>query len=86
MTQALYAHMNNKRKKKTPQPSWTGPHLVILATPKPVKDTGITPWTHHSHIKMAATPSDPNDWQAVDDPTNPLKLRCQRTSQQHTIT
>jgi hypothetical protein len=73
------------RKKEPFQPSWTGPHLVILATPTVVKVTGITPWVHHSGIKKAAAPADPNEWQAVRDPTNPLKLRFQRTSQQHTI-
>jgi hypothetical protein len=60
-------------------------HLVILATPKAVKVTGITSWIHHSQIKKAAAPTEPNDWQTIHDPTNPLKLRLQRTSQQHTI-
>jgi hypothetical protein len=46
-----------------------------------VKVTGITPWIHHSWIKKAAASTDPNDWQAVHDPTNPLKLRFQRMSQ-----
>jgi hypothetical protein len=65
-------------KKEPPQPSWTGPHLVILATPMTVKVTGTTPWIHHSQIKKAAAPTDPNDWQAVRDSTNLLRLRFQR--------
>jgi hypothetical protein len=73
-------------KKEPLQPSWTGPHLVILATPMAVKVGGITPWIHHSQIKKAAALTDPNDWQAVHDLTNLLKLRFQRTSQQHAIT
>jgi hypothetical protein len=49
-----------------------------------VKVAGITPWIHHSWIKKAAAPTDYNNWQAVCDPTNFLKLRFQRMSQQHT--
>jgi hypothetical protein len=49
-----------------------------LATPKAVKIAGITPWIHHSQIKKAAAPVDPNDWQAIHDATNLLKLRFQR--------
>jgi hypothetical protein len=71
-------------KKEPLQPSWTGPHLVILATPTAVKVTGLTSWIHHSQIKKAATPVDPNNWQAVQDSTNPLRLRLQRTSQRST--
>jgi hypothetical protein len=56
-----------------------------LATPKAVKVAGITPWIHHSQIKKAASPADPNDWQAIHDPTNLLKFRFQRTSQQQVI-
>jgi hypothetical protein len=41
-------------KKEPLQPSWTGPHLVILATPTAVKVTGFTSWIHHSRIKKAA--------------------------------
>jgi hypothetical protein len=73
------------RKKESLQPSCMGPHLVILATPTAVKVTGVTPWIHHSGMKKAAAPADPNDWQALCDPTNLLKLRFQRTSQQHAI-
>jgi hypothetical protein len=51
-----------------------------------VKVAGITPWIHHSWIKKAAAPTDYNNWQAVCDPTNFLKLRFQRMSQQHTVT
>jgi hypothetical protein len=50
-----------------------GLHLEILAASKAVKVTDITPWIHHSQIKKAAAPIDPNDWQAVCDPANPLK-------------
>jgi hypothetical protein len=67
-------------KKEPIQPSWTGPHLVILATPMAVNTIGITPWILHSQIKKAAAPTDPNNWQTICDPTNPLKLRFQRTS------
>jgi hypothetical protein len=73
-------------KKKPLQLSWMGPHLVMLATPTAVKVAGTTPWIHHSWIKKAAAPTEPNDWQAVCDPTNTLKLRFQRMSQQHAIT
>jgi hypothetical protein len=72
-------------KKEPFQPSWTGPHLEILATPVAVKVAGITSWIHHSHIKKIAAPTDPNNWQAVCDPTSLLKLRFQRTSQDYTI-
>jgi hypothetical protein len=51
-----------------------------------VKVAGITPRTHHSQIKKAAAPTDPNDWQVLHDLANPLKLRFQRTSQQPAIT
>jgi hypothetical protein len=62
------------------------PHLVILATPIAVKVAGITPWIHRSWMKKAAVPADSNIWQAIHDPTNLLKLRFQRMSQQHAIT
>jgi hypothetical protein len=52
-------------KKEPFQLSWTGPHLVILATPTAVKVAGIIPWIHHSQIKKAATPVDPINCQAV---------------------
>jgi hypothetical protein len=55
-----------------------GTHLVILATPMAVKVSDITPWIHHSWTKKAAALADPNDWQAIRDPTNLLKLRFQR--------
>jgi hypothetical protein len=45
-----------------------------------VNTIGITPWILHSQIKKAAAPTDPNNWQTICDPTNPLKLRFQRTS------
>jgi hypothetical protein len=50
-------------KKEPLQPSWTGPHLIILVTPTAVKVAGITPWIYHSWKKKAAAPMDPNDWQ-----------------------
>jgi hypothetical protein len=34
-------------KKEPLQPSWMGPHLVILATPVTVKVAGVAPWIHH---------------------------------------
>ena len=40
------------------QPVWTGPHLVILATPTVDKVTGIIPWIHHTRVKEAATSCD----------------------------
>jgi hypothetical protein len=49
-------------KKEPLHPGWTGPHLVILVTPMAVKVAGITPWIHHSEIKKAAAPAEPNDW------------------------
>jgi hypothetical protein len=73
-------------KKEPLQSSWMGPHLVILATPMSVKVTGVTPWIHHSQIKKTAILEEPNDWQAVSDSTNPLRLRFWRTSQQHAVT
>jgi hypothetical protein len=49
-------------KKKPLQPNWTGPHIVILATPTAVEIAGITPWIQHSQIKKAATHEDhPNN-------------------------
>jgi hypothetical protein len=51
-------------KKEPLQPSWTGPHLILLATPITVKVSGITPWTHHSQIKKASASKDLNNWQA----------------------
>jgi hypothetical protein len=60
-------------KKEPLQPSWMGPHLLILATPTAVKIAGVIPWIHHSHRKKAAALAGPNDWQATCDPTNPLK-------------
>jgi hypothetical protein len=48
-------------KKEPLQPSWTGAHLVILATPTAVRVAGITPWIHHSWIKKTVAPVDPNN-------------------------
>jgi hypothetical protein len=50
-----------KRLEKGAIPTKLGPHLLILATPTAVKVTDITPWIHHSRIKKAATPADPNE-------------------------
>jgi hypothetical protein len=67
------------------QPSRTSSYLVILATPTAVKVAGFTSWIHHSRIKKVATPVDPNDWQAVRDSTNALRLKLHRTSQWSTM-
>jgi hypothetical protein len=75
--------MYERLEKKPLQPSRIGPHLVIVANPMYVKVTGINPWIHHSQMKKAAAPTDLNNWQSVHDPTNPLRLRFQRMSQQH---
>jgi hypothetical protein len=68
-------------KKELLHPSWMSPHLSTV-----VKVAGITPWIHCSWIRKAATPTEPNDCQAVHDSTNPLRIRFQRRSQQDTIT
>jgi hypothetical protein len=41
-------------KREPLQPSWTGAHLIILATLMAVKVAGITPWIYHSQIKKTA--------------------------------
>jgi hypothetical protein len=43
-------------KKEPLQPSWTSPHLVILAAPMAVKVASISPWIHHSRIKRQQPP------------------------------
>ena len=60
------------------QPVWTGPHMVILATPTAVKVTGVTPWIHHTSVKKAAASCDEDTWKAVRDPKDLLKVRFQR--------
>ena len=55
-------------KKKPLQPVWTGPHVVVLATPTAVKVIGIIPWIHHTRVKKAATSCDEDTWKAVKTP------------------
>ena len=70
-----------RKKKKTPlQPVWSGPHMVVLATPTAVNVIGIIPWTHHTRVKKAAASCDGDSWKAVRDPKNLLKVWFQRPS------
>ena len=48
------------------------------ATPIAVKVTGVTPWIHHTRVKMAAASCDENTWKAIQDPKNLLKVWFQR--------
>ncbi|XP_034525465.1 uncharacterized protein LOC117804082 [Ailuropoda melanoleuca] len=43
---------------------------------------GITPWIHHARGKKAAASADPDGWQTAWDPTDPLKVKIQKTTQQ----
>ena len=65
-------------KKEPLQPVWTGPHTVVLATPTAVKVTGVTPWIHHTRVKIAVAPLDKDIWKAVRNPKNPLKVQIQK--------
>ena len=65
-------------KKEPLQPVWTGPHMVVLATPTAVKVTGVIPWIHHTRVKKAAASCDEDTWKAVRDPKDLLKVRFQR--------
>ena len=56
------------RKKKKFQPVWTGPHMVVLATPTAVKVIGVIPWIHHTRVKKAATSFDEDTWKTILDP------------------
>ena len=55
-------------KKKPLQPVWTGPHVVVLATPTAVKVIGVIPGIHHVRVKKAATSCDEDTWKAVWTP------------------
>ena len=37
-------------KKEPLWPVWTGPHMVVLATPTAIKVAGIVPWIHHTRV------------------------------------
>ena len=52
-------------KKEPLLPVWTGPHMVILATPTTVRVIGVIPWIHHTRVKKAATSCDEDIWKAV---------------------
>lgn len=65
-------------KKEPRRPVWTGPHMVVLATPTLVKVPGIVPWIHHTRVNMAAASYDKDAWETVQDSKNSLKVRCQR--------
>jgi hypothetical protein len=77
-----WAHPHQPRdkdwKKKYFNPDGQVSHRVILATPMAIK-------VHHSWIKNAEIPAESNNWQAVCDPINPLKLRFQRMLQHNTF-
>ena len=55
------------RKKKKIQPVWTGPHMVVLATPTAVKVIGVIPWIIHTRVKKATNSCDEDTWKAVWD-------------------
>lgn len=61
-------------KQQSLPPSQTGPHPVILATPTAVK------CLYSSPSKDSSGPTDL--WQTAWDPTDPLKLEIQKTTQQ----
>ena len=65
-------------KKKSLQPVWTGPYMVVLVTPTAVKVIGVIPWIHHTRVKKTATSCDEDTWKTVQDPKNLLKIRFQR--------
>jgi hypothetical protein len=75
-----------KIKKKLLQPSCMGPHLVMLAALRTVEVTGVTPRTHHSWIKGQLPLQSPTSDRLSMIQLVPLRLRFQRTSQQHAIT
>ena len=65
-------------KKELLQPVWTGPHMVVLATPTAVRVIGTMSWIHHTKVKKAAAPCDEDTWKAVQDPQNLLKVWFQK--------
>lgn len=65
-------------KKEPLQPVWTGPYMVILATPTAVKVAGIVPWIHHITIKKSAPTLTQTPGKPVRHPENPLKVKIRR--------
>ena len=65
-------------KKEQLQPLWTGPHMVILATPTADKVIGVIPWIHHTRVKKAAASCEEDTWKTVRDLKNLLKVQFQR--------
>ena len=61
-------------KKEPLQPVWTGPHMVVLATPTADKVTGVIPWIHHTRVKKAVASYNKDIRKTVQDPQNPLKV------------
>ena len=55
-------------KKEPLQPVWTGPHMVVLATPTAARVIGVIPWIQHARVKKAVTSCDEDTWKAVQDP------------------
>ena len=56
------------------QPVWTGPHVVVLATPAAVTVTGVITWIYHTRVKKAVASCNEDTWKTVRDPKSPLKV------------
>ena len=65
-------------KKEPLQPVWTGPPMVVLATPTADKVTGVIPWIQQTRVKKAEASCDEDTWKTVQDPENPLKIWFQK--------
>nr|KAF6398596.1 hypothetical protein HJG59_010441 [Molossus molossus] len=69
-----------KFNKETLEPTWDGPHLVILTTPTAFKVSNKRPWIHHTQVKKAHPDQIPKKWVLFKDPTDPLKLKFTASS------
>ncbi|KAM7075659.1 uncharacterized protein WM277_001438 isoform 1-T1 [Molossus nigricans] len=69
-----------KFNKETLEPTWDGPHLVILTTPTAFKVSNKRPWIHHTQVKKAHPDQIPKKWALFKDPTDPLKPKFTASS------
>lgn len=65
-------------KREDLQPKWTGPHVILLASPLGVKLEGIKPWVHHTRIKPACEQTY-EQWSVTPNPNNPLQVKIKKT-------